>query len=104
MHTEQLREIKALQPLLTDSLQADSLLSHFWIDSIIIVPLQVNSCRAETLEKHPYLSFEQAKAVYELRRKKIRLESVEQLRRLDCFTEEELRRVEPYLSFEVVKR
>lgn len=104
VHTEQLREIKALQPLLTDSLQADSLLSHFWIDSIIIVPLQVNSCRAETLEKHPYLSFEQAKAVYELRRKKIRLESVEQLRRLDCFTEEELRRVEPYLSFEVVKR
>lgn len=104
VHTEQLREIKALQPLLTDSLQADSLLSHFWIDSIIIVPLQVNSCRAETLERHPYLSFEQAKAVYELRRKKIRLESIEQLRRLDCFTEEELRRVEPYLSFEVVKR
>ena len=104
VHTEQLCEIKALQPLLTDSLQADSLLSHFWIDSIIIVPLQVNSCRAETLERHPYLSFEQAKAVYELRRKKIRLESIEQLRRLDCFTEEELRRVEPYLSFEVVKR
>ena len=104
VHTEQLREIKALQPLLTDSLQADSLLSHFWIDSIIIVPLQVNNCRAETLERHPYLSFEQAKAVYELRRKKIRLESIEQLRRLDCFTEEELRRVEPYLSFEVVKR
>ena len=104
VNTEQLREIKALQPLLTDSLQADSLLSHFWIDSIIIVPLQVNSCRAETLERHPYLSFEQAKAVYELRRKKIRLESIEQLRRLDCFTEEELRRVEPYLSFEVVKR
>ena len=104
VHTEQLREIKALQPLLTDSLQADSLLSHFWIDSIIIVPLQVNSCRAETLERHPYLSFEQAKAIYELRRKKIRLESIEQLRRLDCFTEEELRRVEPYLSFEVVKR
>ena len=104
VHTEQLREIKALQPLLTDSLQADSLLSHFWIDSIIIVPLQVNNCRAETLERHPYLSFEQAKAIYELRRKKIRLESIEQLRRLDCFTEEELRRVEPYLSFEVVKR
>ena len=104
VNTEQLREIKALQPLLTDSLQADSLLSHFWIDSIIIVPLQVNSCRAETLERHPYLSFEQAKAIYELRRKKIRLESIEQLRRLDCFTEEELRRVEPYLSFEVVKR
>ena len=103
VNTEQLREVKALQPLLTDSLTADSLLSHFWIDSIIIVPLRVNSSRAETLEKHPYLSFEQARAIYELRRKKIRLESIEQLRRLDCFTEEQLQKVEPYLSFEVAK-
>jgi competence ComEA-like helix-hairpin-helix protein len=99
----QLREVKALQPLFTDSLSADSLLAHFWLDSMAIEPLRVNSATLERLQRHPYLSFEQAKAIYELRRKKIRLESIAPLQRLDCFTEEELQRIAPYLSFEIVK-
>jgi competence ComEA-like helix-hairpin-helix protein len=99
----QLREIKALQPLFTDSLSADSLLAHFWLDSMAIEPLRVNSATLERLQRHPYLSFEQAKAIYELRRKKIRLESIAPLQRLDCSTEEELQRIAPYLSFEIVK-
>ena len=99
----QLREVKALQPLFSDSLSADSLLAHFWLDSMAIEPLRVNSATIERLQRHPYLSFEQAKAIYELRRKKIRLESIAPLQRLDCFTEEELQRIAPYLSFEIVK-
>lgn len=98
-HVEQLREIKALQPLLIDTLSADSLLAHFWLDSIIVEPLSVNSIGVERLQRHPYLSFEQAKAIYELRRRKVRLNSIEALEQLDCFTPEELLRVAPYLSF-----
>lgn len=98
-HVEQLREIKALQPLLIDTLSADSLLAHFWLDSIIVDPLSVNSIGVERLQRHPYLSFEQAKAIYELRRRKVRLSSIEALEQLDCFTPEELLRVAPYLSF-----
>jgi len=98
-HVEQLREIKALQPLLVDTLSADSLLAHFWLDSIIVEPLSVNSIGVERLQRHPYLSFEQAKAIYELRRRKVRLSSIEALEQLDCFTPEELLRVAPYLSF-----
>ena len=97
---EQLREVKALQPLLSDSLSADSLLRHFVLDSIEVEPLRVNSARVETLQRHPYLSFEQAKAIYELRRRKIRLKNIEQLRDLDCLTEADLLRLQPYLSFE----
>lgn len=99
-HVDQLCEIKALQPLLTDSIQADSLLAHFWLDSVIINPLCVNSAGVEKLQRHPYLSFEQAKAIYELRRKKIHLDSITQLKKVDCFTEQELKRLTPYLSFE----
>ena len=99
-HVDQLCEIKALQPLLTDSIQADSLLAHFWLDSVIINPLRVNSAGVEKLQRHPYLSFEQAKAIYELRRKKIHLDSITQLKKVDCFTEQELKRLTPYLSFE----
>ena len=97
---EQLYEIPALQPLLQDSLSADSLISHFFIDSIKLEPLRVNSMRVEQLLRHPYLSFEQAKAIYELRRKKISLHRIEQLQTLECLSEQDLRRLKPYLSFE----
>lgn len=97
---EQLREIKALQPLLKDSLSADSLLTHFVLDSVIVEPLRVNSMRTERLQKHPYLSFEQAKAIYELRRRKVHIESIDQLQRLDGFTQEDWQRLAPYLNFE----
>lgn len=97
---EQLREVKALQPLLTDSLSADTLLAHFFIDSVCVVPLKVNSMRVEQLQRHPYLSFEQARAIYELRRKKIHLKHLDQLRTLDCLTEQDIQRLRPYLSFE----
>ena len=97
---EQLREVKALQPLLKDSLSTDSLLSHFFIDSVRVVPLKVNSMRVEQLQRHPYLSFEQARAIYELRRRKIHLKHLDQLRTLDCLTEQDIQRLRPYLSFE----
>lgn len=97
---EQLREVKALQPLFADSLSADSLLSHFVLDTVFVEPLRVNSMHLERLQRHPYLSFEQAKAIYELRRRKIRLKSIEQLRVLDCLTEADLLRLQPYLHFE----
>ncbi len=99
-HVEQLCEIKALQPVLTDSMSTDSLLAHFWLDSVIITPLSVNRAGVEKLQRHPYLSFEQAKAIYELRRKKIHLDSIAQLKKVDCLTEQELKRLTPYLSFE----
>ena len=97
---EQLREVKALQPLLSDSLSADSLLRHFVLDSVKVVPLRVNMAHVESLQRHPYLSFEQAKAIYELRRRKIRLKSIDQLRTLDCLSESDLLRLQPYLSFD----
>lgn len=97
---EQLREIKALQPLLKDSLSADSLLAHFVLDSVIVEPLRVNSMHMERLQQHPYLSFEQAKAIYELRRRKIHLENIDQLQRLDGFTHQDWQRLSLYLNFE----
>lgn len=97
---EQLREVKALHPLLTDSSSADSLLAHFVLDSVLVEPLYVNRMRIERLQRHPYLSFEQAQAIYELRRRKIQLHSIDALRTIDCLTEKDLQRLTPYLNFE----
>lgn len=98
--TNQLREIKALHPLFTDSLAAQTFLSYFFIDSMQVEPLRINFLRPEQLQRHPYISLEQAKAIYELRRKNIRLNHIQQLQQLPCFTNEQLHQLEPYLSFE----
>jgi hypothetical protein len=60
----------------------------------------VNNSSTERLNRHPYLRFEQAKAIYTLRRKHIRLTSINDLRTLPELTEDDLLRLEPYLSFE----
>ena len=62
--------------------------------------MDVNKCSIDRMQRHPYIRYEQAKAIYTLRRKKVRLESIEDLRALPELTEEELVRMAPYLSFE----
>ncbi len=104
--TEQLLDIQAVRRAIayrqeTDSTNTrDSLLCHFVLDSVAVKTLPVNKLRVEQLQRHPYLRFAQAKALYELRRRRIHIDSAEELRQLDCFTEEELQRLLPYLSFE----
>ena len=74
---EQVLEAKGME-----NVDADSLLAHFWIDSVKIEPMNVNSVGVQRLSRHPYLRFEQAQAIYELRRKKIRLDSIQQLQQI----------------------
>ncbi len=78
----------------------DTLLTHFTADSTAIQQIDVNSCSIDRLQRHPYLRYYQAKAIYTLRRQKTRLHAIEDLRSLPELTEEDLRRIAPYLSFE----
>lgn len=92
---EQLLEAKGME-----NVDADSLLAHFWIDSVKIEPMNVNSVGVQRLSRHPYLRFEQAQAIYELRRKKIRLDSIQQLQQIECISAETLEKIAPYLNFD----
>lgn len=78
----------------------DTLLAHFTADPADVSTIRVNSCSIETLRRHPYLRYEQAKAIYTLRRKYVVLHSIEELQELEELTEDELTRIAPYLSFE----
>ena len=78
----------------------DTLLTHFFADSTALQKLAVNTSSAERLQRHPYLRYNQAKAIYTLRRKHTRLSSVDDLRVLSELTETDLERIAPYLSFE----
>jgi len=46
------------------------------------------------------LRFEQARAIYEYRRRRIRLSGMDDLSGLPELTEDDLQRLRPYLSFE----
>ncbi len=91
---EQLREIKNLPTVV------DSIIPYFIVCPDSIKPIRVNRASVEYLNRHPYLSFTQAKALYELRRNEVRLTNINQLKETGSFTEEDLSRLMPYLSFE----
>ena len=78
----------------------DTLVHHFVIDTTAIQKLAVNDCNINALQRHPYLRYSQAKAIYALRRKNVRLRSLDDLRSLPEFTDSDLLRLAPYLSFE----
>lgn len=80
----------------------DTLLSHFTADTNDVQTIPVNACSIDRLQRHPYLRYKQAKAIYTLRREHVRLHSIDDLRALPELTEEELDRIAPYLSFEEV--
>ena len=62
--------------------------------------INVNSCSTDALQHHPYLRYNQAKAIYVLRRKHVRLHSIDDLRALPELSDSTLLRLEPYLRFE----
>lgn len=94
---EQIREIQALRDY---KVPFDSVIPHLTAERDSVARMRVNYIGVERMQRHPYLSFTQAKAIYELRRNKFYLKSIDELRSLPCLTEEDIRRLEPYLSFE----
>lgn len=94
VRVEQLREVEGME------LVADSVMKHFVLDSANVKQLNVNSMGVRQLSRHPYLRFEDAKAIYELRRRKVKLDSIEQLYELETMSEETIKKVAPYLNFD----
>ncbi len=91
---EQLREIQELPTV------EDSLFRYFTVCVDSVQRLPINKCTVERLNRHPYLSFTQAKAIYTLRRERVRLSGMDDLRSVEELTERDLRRIEPYLDFQ----
>jgi DNA uptake protein ComE-like DNA-binding protein len=66
----------------------------------LVQKIKVNIATAERFKSHPYFNFYQAKALYELRRKKGKLKDIVELKELPDFTPESIQKLKPYLSFE----
>ncbi|MDR0825044.1 MAG: helix-hairpin-helix domain-containing protein [Prevotella sp.] len=62
--------------------------------------VKINSLTLEELNKHPYISYKQAKVIVDIRERKGNIESLNRLSLLDEFTDNDIKRLMPYLSFE----
>ena len=72
----------------------------FTVDPSYIIKLEVNTIAQDTLRRHPYINYAQAKVIIQLRRQKGKLTGWENLQLLNEFTESDKIRLQPYLSFE----
>lgn len=72
---------------------------QFTIDPQQIEKISVNRSGISRLRMHPYLTFEQAKALYELRRRQVTINNIQELQQLPEFTSKDIQRLEPYLDF-----
>ncbi|MDR1120306.1 MAG: helix-hairpin-helix domain-containing protein [Dysgonamonadaceae bacterium] len=91
---EQIKEVYGMTP----ELYAD-ILPWLKVSEGQISQLPVNSLSVERLKSHPYLNFYQAKAIVDLRRKRGKLQQMDDLSFLEEFSETDLQRLTPYLSF-----
>ncbi len=78
---------------------ADSIYTHLTIDTTLIRRIAVNRTGAKQLARHPYIRFEQAQAIYELRVRRRSLRSIDDLIRAEILTDTEAERLRPYLDF-----
>ncbi len=68
-------------------------------DSVDVVRIAVNECSIQQLMAHPYISFYQARAIMEFRHAHGEIDSPGQLSMLPEFSDTDMERLLPYLSF-----
>ena len=91
---EQLREVWGISPEMYQEFK-----NWFRIGSSEIIPIQINQLDINQLKSHPYISYSQAKVFVELRQKKGKLQSFEQISLLEEFSEKDIERLKHYISF-----
>lgn len=91
---EQFAEVYYIKPE-----EIEVLTSILEINSSSIRKILVNKATVAQMKSHPYFNFYQAKAIYELRRKKGKLSALDELSVLTAFAENDFKKISPYLSF-----
>lgn len=89
-HIEQLLEIKIFSP---------ELLEWFEISSPDINTININEASFQKLNSHPYISYDQTRALLKYIRLYGNIRNIEQLSTTNIFTEEEIEKLTPYITF-----
>ncbi len=70
----------------------------FIVSTASVSKLNLNSATLQQMHRHPYVSFQQARAIESFRRLHGRIDSLGQLRLAREFTERDLQRLRPYVT------
>lgn len=74
--------------------------SYFALPSGNVKKLRINHLSLNELKQHPYINYAQAKAITDYRRLYGDIHSLQELALLPEFSEQAVRRLEPYISYE----
>lgn len=94
-HIEQLREVYGI-----DEEKYRSLSPWFRIDTARIERMAINRLPEDSLRRHPYISYGQAKVIIRLRNRNGKIGGWNELEMLDEFAPDDRLRLEAYFSFE----
>jgi len=71
----------------------------FSVDPSHIKKIEINAISQDSLQRHPYISYAQARVIMQQRRQKGRLTGWENLQLLKEFSEEDISKLKPYISW-----
>jgi hypothetical protein len=83
-----------------DEEKYNALMPWFSADPSLISRLKVNDLPQDSLRRHPYINYGQAKVITQIRKQKGKLTGWENLLLLNEFTDGDRIRLQHYLSFE----
>ena len=93
----QLKEVYGVTDELFDDIAPFIRVDDIGLDNC--VKLNINQLEFKEILAHPYIDFEQTKAIVNLRRRTGDIKSINQLAMLDEFTSEDIERITPYIEF-----
>ena len=92
---EQLKEVYGVLPEVIDQN-----LSRLIVDTIGIVKVNINTCETADLKKHPYINWNIANSIVQIRKSQKPYESIEGIKKSDLVNDEIYRKIAPYLKTE----
>ena len=92
---EQLKEVYGILPEVIDQN-----LSRLIVDTIRVVKVNINTCETADLKKHPYINWNIANSIVQIRKSQKPYESIEGIRKSDLVNDEIYRKIAPYLKTE----
>jgi len=92
---DQLKEVYGMLP---ETIDQNS--KRFIVDSSNIVKININTCETLDLKKHPYINWNIANSIVQIRKSREPYKTVEEIKKSDLVNDEIYRKIAPYLKTE----
>lgn len=92
---EQLKEVYGILPEVIDQN-----VNRLIVDSVNIVKININTCETADLKNHPYVSWNIANSIVQIRKSREAYKTIEGIKKSDLVNAEIYRKIAPYLKIE----